>query len=66
MPDDHHDCPAAGCQARIPFERMACAHHWFALPAELRRRVSAAWRSGDLDRILAVRAEVVAVLAVAP
>lgn len=61
--DDRHDCPAAGCPRRIPFEQMACRLHWFALPPDLRRRVGRAWRSGDTSAILAVRREVVATLA---
>lgn len=62
MTIDAHPCPKEGCAERIPFERMACRAHWFSLPPELRRRVNAAWRSGNLDRVVAVRREVVAFL----
>lgn len=62
MSDDTHACPKNGCPERLPFEKMACQGHWFALPPELRRRVGSAWRSGDVPRILAVRQEVSDVL----
>ena len=61
-PDDKHDCPKEGCGARIDFEVMACKRHWFSLPPALRSSVGRAWRSGDLDAVLAVRSEVVAFL----
>lgn len=58
MSGDTHKCPAASCSRQIPFEQMACRPHWFSLPPELRKRVSKAWRSGDLHDILNVRTEV--------
>lgn len=59
---EQHKCPAAGCEAQIDFDVMACKRHWFALPPDLRRRVGRAWRSGGIEAVLGVRREVVNVL----
>jgi hypothetical protein len=41
MPTDTtHECPAPGCEQRVPFERFACAAHWFTIP---RMRRDALW-----------------------
>lgn len=55
--DDLHACPAIGCSHRLPFEILACNYHWLALPPELRRRISRAWRGGDLVAYVAARRE---------
>jgi hypothetical protein len=45
---DTHECPAPGCEARVPFERFACRQHWFALPKAMQRRIWRAYRDGSL------------------
>ena len=55
-----HKCPMPGCSIKIPQTKLACRDHWYELPAELRREVSASNRDrrpGSFDRHLtAVRA----------
>ena len=41
MSDDTHECPAPDCTNRVPFERFACTHHWYAIPHHLRSQL---WR----------------------
>ena len=43
-----HTCPARGCTASVPFERLACVRHWRMVPAPVQRAVYAAWRSQDM------------------
>lgn len=45
---DEHKCPAPGCTRDVPSSMLACRPHWFSLSKELRARVWAAWRSGDV------------------
>lgn len=44
-------CPYPDCGRSVPSTMFACRSHWFALSAELRRRIWANYRSGDLGRI---------------
>jgi hypothetical protein len=44
-----HRCPGAGCMVDVPRSQLACRPHWFSLPADLRGRVWAAWRSGNTE-----------------
>lgn len=37
------NCPRPGCTARIPSTKFACVRDWFALPANLRIDINAAW-----------------------
>ena len=39
-----HACPMPGCMAVVPNRMLACRDHWYELPAELRREVSASYR----------------------
>lgn len=39
-----HDCPAPGCTRSLPGYLLACNAHWFALPPDLRRRITRAWQ----------------------
>lgn len=63
-------CRAEGCDVEVPSELLMCRRHWFMVPAELRRRVQAAYRPGQCGtrRVsdewrLAARAAVAAVKA---
>ena len=42
--DTTHECPGSDCKARVPRSQLACRADWFALPEELRFKVSAAYR----------------------
>lgn len=44
-----HQCPAPICSRTVPTEQFACRGHWYALPAELRRRIWAGYRTGSDD-----------------
>lgn len=51
-------CAVPSCEERIPTSRLMCSPHWEQVPAELRRRVTAAWRIWKLnflDRVSADR-----------
>lgn len=57
-----HDCAAPGCGVQCAYEMLACRPHWYRLPADLRNRITGAWRSVGVrgaERYLAVRAEAV-------
>lgn len=41
-----HTCPGPGCTAQVAPDRLACARHWYQVPAPLRRAVWAAWKDG--------------------
>lgn len=41
-----HECPAAGCEARVPFEQLACDSHWLSIPAPLRDQLTREWEDG--------------------
>ncbi len=60
--DHTHECPAPGCEARVPYERLACRRHWFAIPKPLRDQLWLAWRHGSVAEHARVRAECVRVL----
>lgn len=62
MTADLHACPAKGCPMLLPFELMTCKRHWYSLPPDLRRRVNASWRAGDIEAVLTVRRDVETVL----
>ena len=55
-----HACPMPECMAVVPNRMLACRDHWYELPAELRREVSASYRdkspAGNHRHNLAVRA----------
>jgi hypothetical protein len=40
-----HKCPVRGCAATIKASLAMCHSHWRLVPAELRVRVTAAWRA---------------------
>ncbi|HEY1723993.1 MAG TPA: hypothetical protein VGF89_01115 [Steroidobacteraceae bacterium] len=42
-----HRCHWPGCSALVPPERWGCQPHWYALPAELRRRLWSTYRTGQ-------------------
>lgn len=60
--DDKHDCPKIGCPKRLEMGILACGPHWFALPPELRKQISTAWRNGELRTHLELREEAVRIL----
>lgn len=37
-------CPRPGCTAQIPWFKFACRADWFALPANIRIDLNAAWQ----------------------
>lgn len=39
MTDTTHECPEPDCERRVPFERLACKQHWYAIPPLLRGRL---------------------------
>lgn len=39
-----HKCPRPGCSEQIAFAKLACREDWYALPANLRIDINAAWR----------------------
>lgn len=41
-----HICPAPQCDARIPFNMLACRRHWYQVPKPLRDAVWRAWDNG--------------------
>lgn len=41
-----HECPADGCDRRVPYEMLACAYHYRLLPKPLRNRLYRTWRDG--------------------
>lgn len=47
-----HHCHWPGCDKQVPPAMWGCRKHWFALPAEIRSRIWAAYRPGqeeDMD-----------------
>jgi hypothetical protein len=52
MPEPLSPCPHPDCDRTIPRQTFACSTHWFSLPKELRNRIWANFRSGNLQRIL--------------
>lgn len=65
MNDPMHDCPAPGCERRVPFERFACAPHWYSISRPAQIALLRAWRDhpGD-DAYFEARAECLAELGV--
>jgi hypothetical protein len=51
---DTHTCPAPVCNRQVPYERLACRIHWYAIPRHLRDRVWEAYLSGSDDHLDAV------------
>lgn len=43
----NHTCHWPGCDRQVPPAMWGCKPHWFALPADLRSRVWAAYRPGQ-------------------
>ena len=43
-----HTCPARGCAATVPYQKLSCARHWRMVPLPVQRAVYAAWRSRDM------------------
>lgn len=60
--DTTHECPAPGCEERLPFETFACRSHWYAIPKALRDSLWRAWRRGDLEAHSQIREDCVAFL----
>lgn len=42
-----HRCHWPGCDRYVPPRMWGCRPHWFTLPIEIRRRIWAAYRSGQ-------------------
>lgn len=42
-----HTCHWPGCTSDVPPKRWGCQGHWYALPAELRARIWAAYVPGQ-------------------
>lgn len=43
--DTTHECPAIGCGAKVPFERLACPKHWNMVSSVTQGRLYRAWRN---------------------
>ena len=39
--DTTHECPAPGCEMRVPFDRLSCRGHWFLISNPTRERLLA-------------------------
>jgi hypothetical protein len=52
MSDDPGTCPYDTCAAKIPSHIFACRRHWFELSPDLRAKIWADFRRGDLEAIL--------------
>lgn len=39
-----HECAATGCHTEISVHKLMCAYHWFKVPPDLRREVSASYQ----------------------
>jgi hypothetical protein len=37
--DTTHECPAPGCETRVPFERLACRGHWHLISRPAQERL---------------------------
>lgn len=46
--DTTHQCPQEACRRRVARHQLACPRHWARVDAHTKRRVYAAYRSGDL------------------
>jgi hypothetical protein len=65
MTDTTHECPAPGCDKRVPFEMFACKAHWFTIPTPLRSRLWSEWRDNPgEDSYFEVRADCLRALGV--
>ena len=65
MTDATHECPAPGCERRVPFHIFACAPHWFLIAKPLRDRLNAEYsESFGEESYFEARAECLAVLGV--
>lgn len=42
-----HTCHWPGCAKEVPPKLWGCKAHWYALPADLRRRIWATYRPGQ-------------------
>ena len=42
-------CPVPDCPRKVPFGRLACVAHWYALPIQLRRLISRSWQARQAD-----------------
>lgn len=42
-----HACHWPGCARQVPPALWGCKAHWYALPAELRRRIWSSYRPGQ-------------------
>lgn len=58
--DRRHECHWPGCGAQVPPAMWGCRKHWFALPADLRRKIWKAYRSGQ-EKDLSPNREYIAV-----
>lgn len=46
-----HECPAPSCTVQVPRSQLACRNHWYALPIDMRREISRAYRNGEPDHL---------------
>jgi hypothetical protein len=37
--DTTHECPAPGCETRVPFAQLACRAHWYRISAPTQDRL---------------------------
>jgi hypothetical protein len=44
--EDTHECPAPGCEKRVPQHMLACRRHYHELPKVLRGKLYQAWDGG--------------------
>lgn len=54
--DDTHECPAPPCAKRVARRHFACPQHWYMLPEDKRKAISAAFRAGTAAEHLAAMA----------
>jgi len=57
-----HKCPAPTCSATVPTSQLACRGHWYALPAELRFRIWAAYKNESSEDHMMLVAEAIGYL----
>lgn len=43
-----HECPAPGCERRVPSSQFACRAHWYSLPKDIRDAIWAGYNKMPL------------------
>lgn len=51
VPAEPHRCHATGCREEVPPRLLMCAHHWWMVPKEIRKRIWVHYRPGqEIDK----------------